>query len=280
MTKPQINIFIISDSLGETAFNLAQAASVQFPNTDFNFSKFPLIRTKSILQGILNKAQREHAFVVHTFVESGLSDFANSFCAENNLNCIDAISDVIQQISKLTNSEPLHKAGINHNTDTEYFNRIEAIEFAVNFDDGKDPSGFLKADIVLLGISRTSKTPLSLYLANRGYKVANLPLVPKTKIPDEIYQVTPSRVFGLTNNVSILNDIRKARMISYGLNPDTAYSNVDNIKAELKFATDLYQKLGCLQINVANKSIEETATLIIESLAQNHVDSIRKNEQV
>ncbi|WP_302047291.1 pyruvate, water dikinase regulatory protein [Ligilactobacillus agilis] len=280
MTQKEVNLYIISDSLGETAFNLAQAALVQFPDAKFQVEKFPLIRTSSILQGILNKAKRNQAFIVHTFVEPELSALANNFCKENNLACIDAISGLVNTMANLTGLEPLHKAGINHNTDTEYFNRIEAIEFAVNYDDGKDPSGFTKADIVLLGISRTSKTPLSLYLANRGYKVANLPLVPKTKIPDEIYQVDKNHIFGLTNDVEVLNDIRRARMISYGLNPDTAYSSVDNIKAELDFATDLYRKLGCLQINVAHKSIEETATLIIESLAQNKIDAIGDNQQV
>ena len=273
MTQKEVNLYIISDSLGETAL-------VQFPDAKFQVEKFPLIRTSSILQGILNKAKRNQAFIVHTFVEPELSALANDFCKENNLACIDAISGLVNTMANLTGLEPLHKAGINHNTDTEYFNRIEAIEFAVNYDDGKDPSGFTKADIVLLGISRTSKTPLSLYLANRGYKVANLPLVPKTKIPDEIYQVDKNRIFGLTNDVEVLNDIRRARMISYGLNPDTAYSSVDNIKAELDFATDLYRKLGCLQINVAHKSIEETATLIIESLAQNKIDAIGDNQQV
>ena len=119
---------------------------------------------------------------------------------------------------------------------------------------------------MLLGVSRTSKTPLSLYLANQGYKVANLPLVPKTQIPKEIYQVDKKRIFGLTNDPEVLNNIRRQRMISYGLDPDTVYSNMDNINQELEFATNLYKELGCLQINVATKSIEETATLIIESL--------------
>ena len=154
-------------------------------------------------------------------------------------------------------------------TDKEYFNRIEALEFAVTYDDGKDPAGFLKADLVLLGISRTSKTPLSLFLANRGYKVANLPLVPKAQIPAEIYKVDPNKIFGLTNDPEILNGIRRERMISYGLDPDTHYSNIDNIESELNFANELYKKLGCPVINVAHKSIEETAMIITESLDNN-----------
>ena len=251
-----INVYIISDSLGETGNNLAQAAIVQFPKADFKVHRYPLIKTISILTGILHKAVRENAIIVHTFSDSKLSD-------------IDALSGIINLLAERTGDEPLHKAGINHNTDHAYFKRIEAIEFAVTYDDGKDPSGFLKADIVLLGVSRTSKTPLSLFLANRGYKVANLPVVPKTHIPDQLYQVDPKKIFGLTNDPSILNNIRRERMISYGLNPDTTYSNMDNIQAELDFAMELYKKLGCPIINVANKSIEETATLIMESLKEN-----------
>ncbi|GAC46292.1 phosphotransferase [Pediococcus acidilactici NGRI 0510Q] len=141
------------------------------------------------------------------------------------------------------------------------------MEFAVTYDDGKDPAGFLKADIVLLGVSRTSKTPLSLYLANKGYKVANLPLVPKTQIPEEIWQVDRDKIFGLTTTKEVLNGIRRQRMISYGLNPDSSYADMDSINKELQFADDLFKKIGCLVINTANKSIEETATIIMESLA-------------
>ncbi|SEM65495.1 hypothetical protein SAMN05216431_10640 [Ligilactobacillus sp. WC1T17] len=265
----EINVFIISDSLGETGNNLAQAAMVQFPNAAFKVQRYPLIKTISILTGIMHRAKRQEAIVVHTFSDNKLSDFANQFCQKNGLYVIDAMSNLINILAKRTGQTPLHKAGINHNTDKEYFKRIEALEFAVTYDDGKDPSGFLKADIVLLGVSRTSKTPLSLYLANHGYKVANLPLVPKTHIPDEIYKVDPKKIFGLTNDPSILNNIRRERMIAYGLNPDTTYSNVENIQAELDFALDLYKKLGCPIINVANKSIEETATIITESLNDN-----------
>jgi hypothetical protein len=147
-----------------------------------------------------------------------------------------------------------------------YFDRISAMEFAVMYDDGKDPKGFLEADVVLLGVSRTSKTPLSLFLANKNLKVANLPLVPQTHIPDEIYKVDPKKIIGLTNDPSVLNEIRRQRMIAYGLNPDTTYSNMDSINAELDAANKLYKKLGCYVINVAHRSIEETAALIMEHL--------------
>ena len=140
------------------------------------------------------------------------------------------------------------------------------MEFAVKYDDGKDPKGFLEADIVLLGVSRTSKTPLSLFLANKNLKVANLPIVPQAHIPKQLWEIDPKKIVGLTNDPEILNGIRKERMIAYGLNPDTAYSDLDKIKTELTFANELYEKLGCIIINVASLSIEETASMILNAL--------------
>ena len=266
--ESNVKIYVVSDSIGATALSLAQAVTVQFPKTKFEIKRFPFITTLSILQGILNSAKRDHAFIIHTFITKDLTEHTNEFCTANNLNHYDAVGDLLTELEKQTNEKPLRKPGINHETDKDYFKKIEAIEFAVNYDDGKDPSGFTKADIVLLGVSRTSKTPLSLYLANLGYKVANLPLVPHTKIPDELFKVDKNKIFGLTNDPEILNDIRKQRMIAYGLDPNTQYSGLGNIESELSAANELYRKLGCLVINVAHKSIEETATLIIESLPE------------
>lgn len=270
--ESKVKIYVISDSIGATALSLSQAVTVQFPKTKFEVKRFPFITTVSILKGILNSAKRDHAFIIHTFITKDLTDYTNQFCQENELNHYDGIGNLLSELEKQTDEKPLRKPGINHETDKDYFKKIEAIEFAVTYDDGKDPSGFTKADIVLLGVSRTSKTPLSLYLANLGYKVANLPLVPHAKIPDEIFKVDKNKIFGLTNDPEILNDIRKQRMIAYGLNPETQYSNLDNIESELDSANELYKKLGCPVINVAHKSIEETATLIIESLPEENKD--------
>lgn len=262
----KINIFVISDSIGETAYNLVQAATVQFPEVNFNIQQYPLVRTSSLLSGILKRAKRVNAIIVHTLVLKKLSEQIETFCQENYLQCLGALDDLLQMLTDKSHVAPRLEAGMNRHTDQDYFKRIECMEFAVTYDDGKDPSGFTQADIVLLGGSRTSKTPLSLYLANKGYKVANLPLVPKTKIPAELYEIDQRRIFGLTNDPEILNSIRRQRMVAYGLDPDSHYSDLDNINSELNFSQDLYRQLGCLVINTANKSIEETATLIMESL--------------
>lgn len=261
-----ITIFIISDSSGETALTVAQTAVSQFPAIEASYQRFPFIQTNSILEGILNLANKQHAMIFHTLVNGKLSQRVRDFAATNGLQQFDCIQPAMKVLQDATQLQPEGVPGLVHNLTDTYFDRIAAIEFAVTYDDGKDPAGLLKADIVVLGVSRTSKTPLSLFLANRNLRVANLPLSPKTQIPEELWRVDPKRIFGLTNQPATLRKIRQARMISYGLPANSAYSDTTKIKEELAYAQRIYKKIGCLVIDVANKSIEETATLIMESL--------------
>lgn len=265
--RKRITLYIISDSVGETGFNLAQAVMSQFPKLKPIYCRFPFINTETKLQRVLEKAKADdHPIVIHTLATAGLSEKTTTFCKANGLLDFDYISPLVNEVAKRTGMAQTHEAGAVHHLNARYFDRISAMEFAVLYDDGKDPKGFLKADVVLLGVSRTSKTPLSLFLANRNIKVANLPLVPQAHIPDELWKVDPKKIIGLTNDPGVLNNIRRERMIAYGLNPDTTYSDMTQIKEELDYANDLYQKLGCMVINVAHRSIEETATIIIEAL--------------
>ncbi|KAF0465140.1 pyruvate, phosphate dikinase/phosphoenolpyruvate synthase regulator [Pediococcus acidilactici] len=264
--KQITNVFIISDSVGDTGDQVARAAAAQFLDAHLRFSRYPFTQTISLLDSILKKAEREKAMIFSTFVDPKLNQRTKTFCQEKNLKYFDVLTPAIQLFAEETGLTSSNTPGRRHSLNENYFDKISAMEFAVTYDDGKDPAGFLKADIVLLGVSRTSKTPLSLYLANKGYKVANLPLVPKTQIPEEIWQVDRDKIFGLTTTKEVLNGIRRQRMISYGLNPDSSYADMDSINKELQFADDLFKKIGCLVINTANKSIEETATIIMESL--------------
>lgn len=265
-----INFYIISDSVGGTANQLGQAAMSQFPDADIKISAYPFIRGTDTLLSILEKAANDNAIVLHTLVDETLNETAHTFCKEHELVCFDPLYPIIAELEKRSELKPIQKPGALHLLDETYFNRIKAIEFAVKFDDGRDPKGFLEADIVLLGISRTSKTPLSMFLANQNYKVANLPLVPEAHIPEQIWQVDPKKIVGLTSDREALNSIRRERMLTYGMNPDTEYSKLDRIDKELVFAKDLYEKLGCLVINVSKKSIEETAAIIINTLQIAH----------
>ena len=204
--------------------------------------------------------------VIYTIINPDLVQLTQDFCEENQLYSMNVLTPPVEEVAKRTGVKPTGEPGALHHLNKNYFKRIKAMEFAVKYDDGKDPKGFLKADIVLLGVSRTSKTPLSLFLANKNLKVANLPLVPHAQIPEQLWQVDPKKIVGLTNDPAVLNGIRKERMRAYGLDPDTAYSDIDKIKEELEFANKLYEKLGCIVINVATLSIEETASMILNEL--------------
>jgi regulator of PEP synthase PpsR (kinase-PPPase family) len=162
-----------------------------------------------------------------------------------------------------------HEPGLIHQLDEDYFKKVEAVEFAVKYDDGKDSRGILKADIILLGVSRTSKTPLSMYLAHMRYKVANVPLVPELKPPEELFTIPSHKIIGLRISTMKLNEIRKERLKALGL-PDSAnYASVDRIEQESDYAHNLMIRLGCTVIDVSNKAVEETAS-IIQDLFQKH----------
>lgn len=265
--KVEINIVIISDSAGDTAFNNAVAAAAQFPEAQINYRRYPFIINKEKLDETFNEIEQfPNLIIIYSLAKDEMQIPVIRFGREHHIETVDILSPSMEAIQKTTGLHPQKKIGAQHKMNQKYFDRISAMEFAVMYDDGKDPKGFLEADVVLLGVSRTSKTPLSLFLANKNLKVANLPLVPDTHIPKEIYQIDPKKIIGLTNDLSVLNEIRRQRMISYGLNPDTTYSNTDAIKAELDSAKKLYDKLGCYVINVAHRSIEETAALILNHL--------------
>ena len=265
--KKEVNIIIISDSAGDTAFNNAVAAAAQFPDAQINYRRYPFIINKEKLEDTFAEiVQYPNLLLIYSLVKDEMQIPVIHFVREHQIQSVDILSPAIESIQKLTGLKPQQRIGAQHKMNQKYFDRISAMEFAVMYDDGKDPKGFLEADVVLLGVSRTSKTPLSLFLANKNLKVANLPLVPDTHIPKEIYQIDPKKIIGLTNDLSVLNEIRRERMISYGLNPDTSYSNIDAIKKELDSAQKLYDQLGCFVINVAHRSIEETAAIIMNHL--------------
>ncbi|EOI00293.1 hypothetical protein UAY_01396 [Enterococcus moraviensis ATCC BAA-383] len=264
--KKCVTIFVISDSAGETASKLAAASMAQYPTVDFSLFRRTFAKEEDKLRKALEDAKREDAMVLHTIVNDRLVKIANDFFEENNLYHFDILTPPVAEIERLTGIAPTREAGALHHLNENYFKRIEAMEFAVKYDDGKDPRGFLEADVLLLGVSRTSKTPLSLFLANKNLKVANLPLIPEAHLPKQLWETNPKKIVGLTNDPDILNGIRKERMRTYGLPADTSYSDIEKIRKELAFANDLYKKLGCVVINVASLSIEETASMILNAL--------------
>lgn len=259
----EIIFYLVSDSVGETAQKVLTATITQFPSVRVKeIKRFPFIESVEILEGILHEALSEQAILVITVVNQELVTTATKFCEETGLAYVDYMSPLTNLIEAKTGTSPLRTPGAMHQLNKEYFSRVEAIEFAVKYDDGKDPRGFKNADFVLLGISRTSKTPLSMYLANKSYKVANLPLIPEVPLPKELFEIDPQKIIGLTNSIDSLLQVRKTRLKASGLKEESSYTNIARIQEELKYASDTFKQLGVVPINVHNKAIEETAMLI------------------
>lgn len=261
----QVRLFVVSDSIGETAQRVINAVLAQFPNlNNYEIKKFPFVDSEEVLTNILSDALQEKAVVVTTLVSEELNNLCADFARRTGLEYVDYMSPLVRIVSERTQMTPSYQSGSLYLMDEDYFNRVEAIEFSVRYDDGKDPKGFAKSDLVILGISRTSKTPLSMYLANRSFKVSNLPLIPEVPVPKEIFQIDSKRIIGLTADPEYIRKVRQSRLVSLGLTGSSSYVSLERIKEELKYSEKLYQQLGATIINVENKSIEESAQLIEE----------------
>lgn len=258
-------VYILSDSIGETAEVVAKAACSQFDACHVDIRRMPYLSSVRQVEDALQEvAGSGCAVVLYTLVRPALRQVLQAKAAELNLNCVDIMGPVIDAFVKTSGLKPRNEPGIIRKIDEAYFNRIEAIEFAVKFDDGKEPRGMLKADIVVTGVSRTSKTPLCMYLAHKGLKAANLPLVPEVAVPPELFQVPAHKVVGLTIKPSHLYEIRRERLRTMGLSQTAEYANYDRILEEIEYATRIMRKIGCPIIDVTNKATEETAAKVLE----------------
>lgn len=273
-------IYVISDSVGETAQQVTKAAISQFNmNEDYEIRRFPYVIDSKFLLEILNSGKNENAIIVYTLVDENLLNTTKSFCEEEGLSHVDLMTPLLREITNKTNIKPKREPGIIRKLDESYFKRVEAIEFAVKYDDGKDPRGVLKSDIVLVGISRTSKTPLSMYLANKNIKVANVPLVPEIPIPKEVFEINPKKIIGLTNTPEKLNIIRQERLKALGLSSNASYANLERILQELDYSEQIMKRIGCPVIDVSSKAIEETAGIILDIMKENGLRVYKDGEK-
>lgn len=273
-------IYVISDSVGETAQQVTKAAISQFQlEDDYEIRRFPYVVEVNFLEEILKSAKEENAIVIYTLVEQELLEFTEQYCEKENLSCVDLMTPILKQITNKIGITPKREPGIIRKLDESYFKRVEAIEFAVKYDDGKDQRGILQADVVLLGISRTSKTPLSMYLANKNIKVANVPLVPEIPIPKEVFEINQKKIIGLTNTPEKLNQIRQERLKSLGLSSNANYAKFDRILQELDYSDKIMKKLGCPVIDVSNKAIEETAGIIMDIMKENGLKIFKDSDK-
>lgn len=263
-----ITIFVVSDSVGETGETAAKAAISQFRPffESVTIRKFPHINELDHLDGIVQFAASNEATIVFTLVSKVMRQAIIEMAVKYKVPSIDLLGSMLDLIETSTGEKPLQRPGLVHKLDGGYFKKIEAIEFAVKYDDGQDPRGILLADIVLIGVSRTSKTPLSQYLAHKSYKVANVPLVPEVDPPEELWQIDPKKCFGLVITPEKLNNIRKERLITLGLMEDAFYAQQTRIEQEISYFYDIVDRIGCQAIDVTNRAVEETAHKIIDLL--------------
>jgi regulator of PEP synthase PpsR (kinase-PPPase family) len=262
-------IDVLSDSTGETAEKVVRAAMLQFPHSGAHIRVHTRVRTKEAVRPLLERAASEGALVVFTVVSPELREYIHASSYELKIEALDLIGSLIGKLSTFLDRQPINMPSAMLPLSDEYFRRIEAVEFTVKSDDGKEPRNFKKADLVLVGVSRTSKTPLSTLLAQRGLKVANLPLVLGVQPPPELEDAPQDRVVGLTIGLDPLVEIRKARLKQLGLSVDASYGLREQVKEELEFAQRVFRAHPQWPvIDVTGRAIEETAVIILESLKE------------
>ena len=258
-------IFLISDSTGETLDRIFMALKAQFNNFNYELNQFSFTRTESQISTILKNAKEQDSpIILYTVVNSKLAKFLAEEANKISIPCFGVLGDLILNFSKILNQKATHKPSGQHVLDEEYYKRIEAIQFTMNHDDGNQTGNILESDIILIGVSRTSKTPTSIYLANKGLKTANIPLVNEMQIPKDVAESKQLCIIGLVTEAERLFDIRRNRLNSLKEKEASDYTDLEKIKIEVEQSKKIFKKNKWPTIDVTRKSVEETAASIIK----------------
>jgi regulator of PEP synthase PpsR (kinase-PPPase family) len=259
----QPRIFVVSDGTGETASAAARAALLQFGG-DSRPRTFGAVRTEAQARRVVEQAAEQSAIVVFTLVDERVARALWQRCEEAGVVAVDLLGPLIAQVAKLLSASPRSEPGLLHGFSDDYFRRVEAVEFAVRHDDGANQRTLYQADLVLTGVSRTSKTPLSMYLAQRGYKTGNVPLVPGIDPPVALFEIDPKKVFGLLVDPETLLTVRQGRVRTLGSAPYGSYADPEAVEQELARARRLCRARGWRTVNISGKAVEESAARILE----------------
>jgi regulator of PEP synthase PpsR (kinase-PPPase family) len=259
-------IYLVSDSTGETLDRVFLAIKAQFKNIEYDVKSYFFTRTENQVVKILEEAKKnKNSIILYTIVDSNLAKFLANKSDERKIPCFGVLGNLILSFSKLLNQQASHVPSGQHALNEEYYERIEAIQFTMNHDDGNMVEELDKSDLILLGVSRTSKTPTSIYLANKGFKTSNIPLVNENSIPESLKKNPKMAcVIGLTTEAERLVDIRKNRMMTLKERENTSYTDIQKIKEEVEGAKKTFTKYKWPTIDVTRKSVEETAASIIK----------------
>lgn len=259
-------VYIVSDSLGETADQVAKAALTQFDDDLFHVVRLPKVSTRGQLQGIVAGAHHDGVFL-YTLAAPRLREEMQRIATQFDMVAVDILGPAVTALETVSSVSPAWEAGLTRVTDRGYFERIEALEFAVKHDDGRNTELLHEAEIVLVGVSRTSKTPLSMYLAYKGYRVANVPLAIEMEPPPQLFEIDNRRIFGLVTDPELLVEIRRERLGDLG-GYARRYADMEAVQRELDEARAFMRRLGCIVIKTGGRAIEETAQEILRYMEQ------------
>ena len=264
--KNSHNIYLISDSTGETLDRIFLALKAQFEDFNYEINRLSFIRTKTQIKKIIeNASKNKNSIILYTIVNSSLAKFLKDESSKKKIPCFGVLGELILNFSKILNQKASHEPSGQHILNKEYYDRIEAIQFTMTHDDGNNTKDIEKSDIVILGVSRTSKTPTSIYLANRGYKTSNIPLVNEKSLPEKMKNLKfKPCVVGLTTEADRLYEIRKNRLTSLKEKSKSEYINLNEIRKELEKSKKTFRVNNWPTIDVTRKSVEETAASIIK----------------
>lgn len=266
-TKKNLKVIVISDGTGETATAMTRAAFSQYPNKEIFFTRYKNVRTEEHIEAIFQEAAIHYDIVVYTIVSPKLREFVKEISKREHVRSVDLIGPLLGQIANIFESEPDYQPGVLHAVNDQYFAKVAAIEFTLNHDDGRNLATLHEADVILVGISRTSKTPLSIYLSMEGIKVVNIPIVLGVEFPEQLFEVDQRKVFGLTIDIDALHEIRKNRLSRLGQQENGDYAQLDKVEEEIEWANGLFaQNKRWPVFNVTGKALEETAAEIIKLL--------------
>ena len=258
-------VYLISDSTGETLDRIFMALKAQFSNFNYELNQFSFTRTENQISTILKDAKnKDSPIILYTVVNSKLAKFLSEEANKIQIPCFGVLGDLILNFSKILNQKATHQPSAQHVLDEDYYKRIEAIQFTMNHDDGNNTENILESDIILIGVSRTSKTPTSIYLANKGLKTSNIPLVNDMSIPKEVIKSSTICIIGLTTEAERLYDIRRNRLNSLKENEASDYTSLEKIKDEIDQSRKIFKQNKWPIIDVTRKSVEETAASIIK----------------
>ena len=267
------NVYLVSDSTGETLDRIFLSLKSQFANFDYEKKEFAFIRTEQQIDKIIKECiELENSLILYTIVETKLAKYISNQSEKNNVPCFGILGNLILSFSKLLNQKAIHKPSAQHVLDDDYYKRIEAIQYTMSHDDGKKVDDLSNADVILLGVSRTSKTPTSIYLANRGYKTINIPLILNQKVPEELTHNSKACIVGLVADPERLADIRRNRVALMNDHKLKDYTDLDFIKKEVNESKILFKKNNWPIIDVTRRSVEETAASILKII------EIKKNK--